>query len=129
MFTRDLGKVLDILKELTLETDSKTWINVLKCVRKSIQQLQANYDVTLESALNKQVARSDLNKIFYKNETNFTFDKYVTKLKGMFNVLDKYGVSLYEDHMKEHLLDQIISPNTELKTEFNIYLPGPAKGV
>ena len=37
MFTRDLGKVLDILKELTLETDSKTWINVLKCVRKSIQ--------------------------------------------------------------------------------------------
>ena len=41
----------------------------------------------------------------YKNETTFTFEKYVTKLKGVFHVLDKYGVPLYEDHIVEHLLD------------------------
>ena len=44
----------------------------------------------------KQVAIADLNKIFYKNETPFTFEKYVTKLKGIFNVLEKYGVPLYK---------------------------------
>ena len=40
----------------------------------------------------------DLNlKKFYKNETTFTFEKYVTKLKGLFNMLEKYGVPLYEE--------------------------------
>ena len=56
----------------------------------------------------------DLKNIFYRNETTFTFEKYVTNLKGIFNVLEKYGVLLYEEQMVEHLLDQIMSPNTEL---------------
>ena len=45
----------------------------------------------------KKVTRTDIKKIFYKNETNFTFEKYVTKLKGVFNVLQKYGVLLYKE--------------------------------
>ena len=85
-----------------------------------MQELQAHYDGTSEGSRRKQVARADLKKIFYKNETTFIFGKYVTKLKGVFNVLGKYGVPLYEDQMVEHLQDQIISPNTELKTEVNI---------
>ena len=40
--------------------------------------------------------------------------------RGGFNVLGKYGVPLYEEHMVEHILDQIMSPNTELKTEVKI---------
>ena len=32
----------------------------------------------------------DLKKIFYKNKTTFIFEKYVIKLKGIFNVLEKY---------------------------------------
>ena len=115
MFTRDSRKVLDILKELTLGTDAETWIKGLKCGRKAMQELQAHYDGTSEGARRKQVARVDLKKIFYKNETTFTFEKYVTNLKGIFNVLEGYGVPLYEDHMVEHLIDRIISPNTELK--------------
>ena len=42
----------------------------------------------------------------------FTFKKYVTKLKGIFNVLGKYGVPIYKDQMVEHLLYLITSPNT-----------------
>ena len=85
-----------------------------------MQELQSHYDVTSEIARRKQVARVDLKNIFHKKETNFTFDKYVTKLKGIFNVLEKYGVPLYEDQMVNHLLDQIMLPNTELKPEVNI---------
>ena len=95
MFTRDSSKVIDILKELTLGTDAETWIKGLKCVRKSMQELQNQYDCTSEGARRNQVARADLNNIFYKNETTFTFEKYVTNLKGVFNVLEKYGVLLY----------------------------------
>ena len=34
--------------------------------------------------------------------------------------MEKYGVPLYEDQMVEHLINQIMSPKTELKTEVNI---------
>ena len=97
MFTRDLGRVLDILKELNLQTDAATWIKCLKCGRKAMQELQAHYDSTSEVAWRKQVSRVDLKKIFYKNETYFTVEKYVTKLKEIFNMMEKYGVPLYEE--------------------------------
>ena len=45
---------------------------------------------------------------------------YVTKLKGIFNVLEKYGVPLYKEQMVKHILDHIMSPNTYLKIEVNI---------
>ena len=35
-------------------------------------------------------------------------------------MLEKYGVLLYEEHMSEHLLDKIMSPNTELNTGVTI---------
>ena len=35
-------------------------------------------------------------------------------------MLEKYGVTLYEGQVIDHLLYQIISPDTELKTEVNI---------
>ena len=65
--------------------------------------------------------RSDLKKKIYKSETNFTFENYVTKLNGIFNVLDKYGAPLHEEQELEHLLDKIMSPNIQLNTESNIY--------
>ena len=87
VFTRDSRKALDILKELTLGTDAETWIKCIKCGRKAIQQLQAHYDGTSEGAQRKLVAKTDLKKIFYDNETTLTIETYVTKLKGIFNVL------------------------------------------
>ena len=120
MFNRDSRKVIDIIKELTLGIDAETWIKCIKCGIKGMQELQPHYNGTSEGARMKQVDRADLNKILYKNETTFKFEKYVTKFKGISNVLEKYGVPLYKDHMVEHLLDQIMSPNTELKTEVNI---------
>ena len=61
-----------------------------------MQELQSHNDVTSEGARKKQFSRVDLKKIFYKNETTLTFEKYVTKLKGILNVLEKYGVPLYD---------------------------------
>ena len=85
-----------------------------------MQELQSHYAGTSEGEQRTKVSCADLKKIFYKNETTFTFEKYVTKLKGIFNVLEKYGVPLYEEQMVEHILEHIMSPNTEFKTEVNI---------
>ena len=105
MFTRDSRKVINILKKLNLGTDSKTWINGIKCARKSIQEIQPHYDGMSEGTQSKQVVKYYLRKIFYNKETTFTFENHVTKIKGIFNVLEKYGVPIYEDWMAEHLLD------------------------
>ena len=32
----------------------------------------------------KQVAKDDLKRLFYRNETNFSLDKYITKMKQKF---------------------------------------------
>ena len=52
-----------------------------------MQELKDHYDSTSQGAQRKQVARAYPKKIFYNNENNFTFEKYVAKLKGFFNVL------------------------------------------
>ena len=88
MSPRYSRKFLDVIKEMTLGTDSETWIKGLKCSRKEMQELQYHYDVTSEVSRRKKVARTELNEIFYKNETTFIFENYVTKLKGVFNVLE-----------------------------------------
>ena len=77
-----------------------------------MQELQSHYDGMSEVSRGNQVAKPYINNIFYNNETTFTFEKYVPKLKGFSNVLGKYGVPLYEEQMVEHLLDHIMSPNT-----------------
>ena len=61
-----------------------------------MQELRDHCNGTSKGSCRKQVVRSDLWKIFYKNETTFTFEKYITKLKDLFNMLEKYGVPLYE---------------------------------
>ena len=37
---------------------------------------------------------------------------YITKLNGIFDVLEKLGVPIYEEQKVGHILDQITSPNT-----------------
>ena len=53
-----------------------------------MQEIQARYDFTPEGAWRKQVARAKLKKILYKNETTFTFENYVTKIKGILQGVD-----------------------------------------
>ena len=62
LFIRDSRKIIDIIKELTLGTDAKTWIKGLKCVRKAMQELKYCCYGMSEGAQRKQVARDDLKK-------------------------------------------------------------------
>ena len=121
IFTRDSTKVINIPKELALGPDAEIWIKGLKCGLKEMQELQARYCGTSEVARRNKVSRAYIKNILYNNEPTFTFEKYGTNLKGVFNVLVKCGFPLYKEQMVEHLLDQIMSPNSELKTEANIY--------
>ena len=48
MFTRDYRKILTILKELSLVTDSETWIKGIKSGMRAIQDLLDKYDGSSE---------------------------------------------------------------------------------
>ena len=120
MFVRDSKRVLTILKELTIGTDAETWMKGKKCGRLAMKALQDHYDGPSEGERRKQIARSDLEKLFYRNESTFSFEKYVTIMKMNFKVLRKYEVPVHEEDKTRMLLNNINNPNTELKTEINI---------
>ena len=54
--------------------------------------------------MHEKVDKNDLKSLFYRDETTFSFEKYVTKTKTKFYVLENYNVPLYEeDNIKEIL--------------------------
>ena len=47
--------------------------------------------------------------------------KYVTRIKGIFSMFEKYGVALYEQKKVYNILYQITYPNKEFNIEVKIY--------
>ena len=72
-FTVDSDKVINILKELNIGTDSGTWIKGIKFEMKTMQELQVQLYGTSEGVSHVQVSMEDLKEIFHNNDTNFMF--------------------------------------------------------
>lgn len=120
MFQCDSKKLLGLLKELAIGSNAETWIKGARCGRDAMMALQEYYDGESEGERRKQVARADLEKLFYRNESTFSFEKYVTKLQHIFNVLKQYKVPVYEEEQVNYLLDKINCPNDKIKREVSI---------
>ena len=96
MFAIDSERVLTLLKELCLETEAETWFRNIKCGREAMKALQMHYDGPDESKRRKEEARAKIKSIYYKHESTFTFEKFVTNLYDAFQILEKYEEPLYE---------------------------------
>ena len=70
-----------IPKELTVDTDSETWMKVKYCGRESMLEFQNHYDGKSWGKHRKQVAKENLKMLFHKNKTTLSLYKYVTKMK------------------------------------------------
>ena len=66
------------------------------------------------------MAKDDLKRLFYRNETTFSFEKYITKMKKTLNVLENCNFNIHEEDKVRQLLDNINIPNNDLKAEVNI---------
>ena len=80
MFSCDTKKVLDILKELTVDTDDETWMKVKSCFLEAMLKLQNIFDIKSEGERRRQVDKDDTKRLFYRNETKLFFEKYVTNM-------------------------------------------------
>ena len=87
MFSCDTKTVLVILKELTVDTFAETCMKSKHFGREAMLELQNSSDGKSEVERRKQVAKDNIKRLFYSNETTFSFGKYVTKMKQTFNVL------------------------------------------
>ena len=119
-FDRDSKYVHNILKQLTNGTDAATWMKGTRCGRDAMKALQTHYDGTAEGERRMEAAQGDLTRLFYKNETTFSFEKYVTKMKECHDVLMKYGKPKYESDKISDLLDKINCTDAEVKTHVSI---------
>ena len=60
MFSRKTKKVVAILKELTVDTDSKTWMKGKRCGQEEMLALQNHYDGKSEGGHRKRLAKDGL---------------------------------------------------------------------
>ena len=120
MFKRDSKHVFQILKELTNGTQAEDWMKGKSCGRTAMIALQEHYDGTAEGERRMAVAKADLAKLFYRNESTFSFEKYVTKLLAIFNILEKYKFPVYEKDKVDHLLNKIQCADKDFQMTVNI---------
>ena len=119
-FNRDTKRVIQIIRELTNGTDAEEWIKGLKCGRQAMQALQLHYDGDAAGKSKIQAAKDGLEKIHYRNESTFSFEKYVTRLKKNFNVLEKKSKELDEDDKVEYLLENCRCNDREFQNEVTV---------
>ena len=91
-FKRNNKLVYNMLKSACVKTDAWTWIqdhDKTSNGRKAWLALIAHYDGTGE--LNKRLerAKEEINRLHYKDEKSFPFEKFITKLKENFFILGK----------------------------------------
>ena len=120
MFKRDSRHVYQILKELTNGTQAEDWMKEKSCGRIAMIALQNQYDGTAEGERRMDVAKASLTKLFYRNESTFSFEKYVTKHLTIFNILEKDKFPIYDKDKVDHLLNKIQCPDKDLQTTVNI---------
>ena len=82
-------------KELRNDTNGETWIKGIQCGRATIQALQQHYGGDVESDKRIKSAKHTNEYIFYKVET-FFFEEYFMTTKENYKVQEQYGVPAYE---------------------------------
>jgi hypothetical protein len=91
-FKRDTKLVYSMLKAACVKTDAWTWIqdhDKSSNGRQAWLTLVKHYDGTGE--LNKRLerAKEEMNRLHYKDEKSYPFERYITKLKENFFILAK----------------------------------------
>ena len=114
-FNLDSEKVLSIIKESLLDTEAESWIRNIKCGREAMKALQGHYDGPAEARNRITTANQQLEKLFYRHEFTFSFEKYVTALNGVFKTLERYDEPMYESNKVKALLDKCQNNNQEFK--------------
>ena len=115
LFGKDNTTVGNIIRECCLGTDAESWITNLKGGRQAMAALRNHYDGPDEAKKRLSSAKAKLEKLFYRNEATFSFEKYITALNNVWNVHVRYGEPIYESDKVRYLLDKCQNNHQEFR--------------
>lgn len=115
LFGKDNTTVGNIIRECCLGTEAESWITNLRGGREAMVALRNHYDGPDEAKKRLSSAKAKLEKLFYRNEATFSFEKYVTALNGIWNIHVRYDEPIYESDKVRYLLDKCQNSHQEFR--------------
>lgn len=119
----DNRQVYRILKSKLTGTDSWDWIKKYDRTqdgRKTMLTLRTHYDGPGEVQKRIAKAEASINLLHYKAEQTFSFEKFITRLNGAFQVLEEHGEGYSERKKVTLMCDKIQNSHTDLRAAIQI---------
>ena len=115
LYEKDNATVGNIIKEVCLGTEAESWIKNIVGGREAMRALQLHYDGPDEARKRLSVAKAQLEKLFYRHEATFSFEKYVTALNDIYNIHERYQEPIFESDKVRYLLEKCQNNHAEFK--------------
>ena len=117
IFNADNHQVYRIIKSKLVGTDNWEWISQYDRTengRATMNTLRTHYDGPGE--ITKRVARAEaqIQALHYKSEQTFSFERFITKLNGAYQVLQEHKEGLTERKKVSLMCDKIQNNNPSL---------------
>jgi hypothetical protein len=112
----DNRQVYRIYKDLMIGTDGWTWFNRAPNGdgRAAHLLIDKHYRGDAETALRAAEAEATLQKLHYRNEAVFSFEKYITRMCECFELLEDNDQGLSDAQKVKKMLAGIVSTNQEI---------------
>ena len=128
IFNADNHQVYRIIKSKLVGTDSWEWISQYDRTengRATMNTLRTHYDGPGE--ITKRVARAEaqIQALHYKSEQSFSFERFITKLNGAYQVLQEHKEGLTERKKVSLMCDKIQNNNPALVAAVQIVRHAP----
>jgi hypothetical protein len=116
MFREDNRRVYCIYKDLMIGTDGRTWFNraTVGDGRDAHLLITQHYRGDAETAFCASEAEAALNRLHYRNEASFPFERYITRMSECFELMDDNHQGFSEPQKVKKMLDGVISTNAEV---------------
>jgi hypothetical protein len=115
-FAEDNREVYRCYKDVMIDTDGWTWFNRARegDGRHAHTIITTHYRGTAETARRAAEAESMLERLHYKSEASFSFERYVTKMNECFELMEDNDQALSEAQKVKKLLNGIKSTHPEI---------------
>ena len=118
-FKFDKKRVYTILKQFLANTDAWQWIQAhdeSQDGRMAMKALRDHYDGPGSKMKRLANANQSISTLHYTQEHTFSFEKYITKLKGAFNILKDNEEPKTEREKVRLMLQKIQSNNVQIQS-------------
>jgi hypothetical protein len=118
-YMSDRTKVYQLLKGLMVDTDGWTWMQQFDRAqdgRRAWQALCAHYDGPGETQKRIMQARASISELYYKSEASFSFEKFTTKLREAYAVMEDNEEPVLPQTQVRDMCDRITCDHTAVVT-------------